>query len=253
MVYTAVIAIDTCVSTAVPVNQSSHNHEELHVMFRMKESRHCVVLLVMLVVASTSSAVGSEETGQWEPFFEKFTLNQTSLTGGIHIAAPCSVSWKVLTELTSLQKLGPHLHLTTEGGLKSAEKRGDLVHFSVDKPNGITTGTFVLASPVPFYKVQAVVVPDKGPWMRIQEWVMNPEGENKCMVTYNEAYNQLWLKAAGIEGADFIAKDRDHHIHVILRRGKNLAEGKEAGPPEETAYLMDDARNFPERFRTASK
>jgi hypothetical protein len=223
-------------------------------MFRMKESSHRVALFMILAGASAcSSAVSTEETGQYEPFFEKFKLNETSLTGGIHIAAPCSISWKVLTQLDTLQKLGPHLHLTTENGLKSAEKRGDLVHFSVDKPNGTTTGTFILASPVPYYKVQAVVVPDKGPWMRIQEWVMNPEGENKCLVTYNEAYNQLWLKAAGIEGSDFIAKDRDHHIHVILRRGKNLAEGKEAGSPEETAYLLDDARNFPERFRTAAK
>jgi hypothetical protein len=198
----------------------------------------------------TLASAADSKTEQHEPFFEKFTLNETSLTGAIHVDAPCENSWKALTQLDMLQKLGPHLHLTTSNGLKSAEKRGDVVDYMVEKPNGKVTGQFVLASPVPFHKVQAVLVPNKGPWLRIQEWVMTPEGEGKCLVSYNESYNQLWLKAAGIEGSGFISKVRDHHMHVILRRGKFLAEGKEPGPPEETAYLFEDARSFPENMRT---
>jgi hypothetical protein len=188
-----------------------------------------------------------------EAFFEKFTLHESSLEGAVHVDAACNNVWKVLTQIDLLQKLAPHLHLTTNGGQKTAEKRGDVVNFSIDKPAGPATGQFILASPVPFIKVQAVLVPNKGPWVRIQEWLMTPEGTNKCLVTYNEAYNQLWLKAAGIEGSGFIQEVRDHHMHVILRRIKNMAEGKEPGPPEETTYLFEDARTFPEKMRRVSK
>jgi uncharacterized protein YndB with AHSA1/START domain len=177
-----------------------------------------------------------------------FVLNDTSLTAKAEVAAPCGNVWDVLTRIDLLQKWAPHLHLSTLADQKTAEKRGDVATFKTDKGSHQVTGMFVLASPVPHKRVQAVLVPDRGPWVRIQEWTLNPEA-NGCSVDYNESYNELWLKAAKIQGSGFIAKNRDHHIHVVLRRMKNIAEGKEAGPADEIAYLMQDAKDFPDKFR----
>lgn len=87
---------------------------------------------------------------QHEAFFEEFTLHENSLDGAVHVDASCDNVWKILTQLDLLQKLAPHLHLTTDGGQKTAEKRGDVVNYSIDKPAGPATGQFILASPVPF-------------------------------------------------------------------------------------------------------
>jgi hypothetical protein len=209
--------------------------------------------VAMMMGVSVPAFAGAIED---EPFFSKPTLNDLSLNMSIQVDANCSESWKVLTQIEKLQKLAPHLGLTANGGQTSAEKRGDVLNFAMQKPTGIVTGQFVLASPVPNARVQAVVVPDKGPWMRIQQWDLQPQGETRCTVGYNEAYNEIWVRAVGLMGSDFIAKNRNHHIHVILRRIKFMAEGKEPGPAEEQAYLFADGRDFPAKFvvnRTAAK
>ena len=213
----------------------------------MKTLQALKLCAVALMLGLAPSAFAASDDA---PYFGRFTLNDTSLTGSIQVDAPCVESWKVLTEIDKLQTLAPHLGLSAPppGTQKVAEKRGDLVNFATKKAQGIVTGQFVLASPVPNARVQAVVVPDRGPWMRIQQWDLQPDGEKKCNVGYNEAYNEIWVRLVGIAGSGFIAKNRDHHIHVILRRIKLMAEGKEPGPPEELDYLMQDARDFPGKF-----
>jgi hypothetical protein len=199
--------------------------------------------------AATGAVAAAEAEEQHEPYFDKFALHENSLTGGVHIDADCKKVWEVMTTIDLLQKWAPHLHLTSINNQKTATQRGDAVNFRVERMSGTGTGQFILASPVPFHRVQAVVVPQKGPWIRIQEWNMVPEGDKKCRVDYNESYNELWVKHQGLEGTNYIKKIRDHHIHVVLRRMKNLAEGKDAGPADEVTYLMEDAKTFPDKLR----
>lgn len=203
-----------------------------------------------LFVALTAGMVYATENDNW-PGFGPFTLNDLSLTGSVEVNSDCVGVWGTLTELDKMQKLAPHLGLNTPNGQKTAEQRGDVVRISVQKRNGIMTGQFVLTTPVPYQKIQAVLAPDKGPWMRIQQWTLNPQ-DKKCLVDYSEAYNELWVKTVGIAGSDFIKKNRDHHMHVVLRRIKNMAEGKEPGSPQEIEYLFEDAKTFPDQFKVVN-
>jgi hypothetical protein len=210
----------------------------------MKRRVYALALAVALS-GGASVAVGDES---W-PGFEPFTLNDLSLVGRVSVDAPCMEAWKVLTEIDRMRTLAPHLGLHSATGQRTAEQRGDAVRVKVQKAHGIMTGEFVLTTPVPFHKITAVLIPDNGPWMRIQQWTLNNQTGGKCVVDYNEAYNELWVKTVGIDKSGFIKKNRDHHMHVVLRRIKNLAEGKEPGPAEETAYLFEDAKVFPDKFR----
>jgi hypothetical protein len=214
-----------------------------------------LIAIAALIGASVTLPGRAEEqkagSDEWAGI-GNFVLNDSSLLAKAEVAAPCNKVWDVLTRIDLLQKWAPHLHLTATTDKDRAENRGDVVAFSTDKGSHRLTGLFVLASPVPYKRVQAVLVPDRGPWVRIQEWLLvpNPKG---CSVDYDEAYNELWIKAARIQGSGFIAKNRDHHIHVVLRRMKNLAEGREAGPPGELDYLLQDAKDFPDKFRVVSQ
>lgn len=202
-----------------------------------------------LCLASTAFAGSGDDA----PYFGKFTSNPMSLTASIKVDAPCSASWAVLTELDKLRSLAPHLNLSTENNKKVADKRGDFVYFKVKKSDHMATGKFILTSPVPHQSIQAIVVPDRGPWMRVQTWELVKDGPKACTVQYNEAYNEHWVRAAGIYGSKFVPKNRDHHMHVVLRRIKFMAEGKDPGPADETTYLFADARDFPNMFRKKQK
>jgi hypothetical protein len=211
----------------------------------MKAAVYTLGLFAVLMAGRAFAA----DNGNWAGF-GPFTLNELSLTGTVEVNSDCTKVWGVLTELEKMQKLAPHLSLNSPTGQKTAEQRGDVVRIAVQKSNGIMTGQFVLTTPVPYQRIQAVLSPDRGPWMRIQQWTLNPE-DKKCLVDYAEAYNELWVKGVGIDGSGFIQKNRDHHMHVVLRRIKNMAEGKEPGPPQEIEYLFEDAKVFPDQFRMA--
>lgn len=205
---------------------------------------------VLVALSGTYALADGDEN--WSGF-GPFTLNELSLVGSVEVNAHCKDVWRVLTELDKMQNLAPHLALHSLDGQKIAEHRGDVVRVSVQKAKGIMTGQFVLTTPVPFERISAVLAPDRGPWMRMQQWNLNPrDHERKCLVDYDEAYNELWVKLARLEGSDFIRKNRDHHMHVVLRRIKNMAEGKEPGPAAETTYLFEDAKAFPDKYRVAN-
>jgi len=208
-----------------------------------------VMYTLGLFVALTAGTAYATENENWAGF-GPFTLNALSLTGSVEINSDCTEVWGTLTELEKMQKLAPHLGLNSPTGQKTAEHQGDVVRVAVQKRNGMMTGQFVLTTPVPYQKIQAVLAPDRGPWMRIQQWTLNSQ-DKKCLVDYAEAYNELWVKVVGIDGSDFIKKNRDHHMHVVLRRIKNMAEGQEPGPPQETEYLFEDAKAFPDQFKMA--
>jgi len=209
--------------------------------------------LSVTLVALGALAAGQAYASEWDDSFGPFTLNTVSLAGSVEVNAPCLESWKVLTEIDKLQKLAPHLGLAAVDGQKTAEHRGDVVRVKTQKLNGVMTGEFVLTTPVPFKRISAVLAPDRGPWVRIQQWDLITTSDKTCRLDYDEAYNEVWLKAVQIMGSDFIKSNRDHHIHVILRRIKNMAEGREPGAPDEVNYLFEDAKTFPEKFRVTTQ
>lgn len=201
------------------------------------------LIFAMAAVTGTAHAAGD---GGWEGI-EPFTLHDTALQATMHVNSHCNQVWDVLTIIEKLQELAPHLNITSP--VVRAHERGDYINTAVIKEDHVARGKFVLLTPVPFNRVDAVVQPDKGPWMRIQVWEMNPVSGDDCRVDYSESYNEIWLKQKRIDGTPFIAENRDHHIHVILRRIKRMAEGKAPGDEAEYAYLFEDARTFPKPFQ----
>lgn len=192
-------------------------------------------------------AAGASASDRDWPGAGKFKLYDTALEGNYHINANCQTVWGVLTQVDKLRELAPHLNITSH--LKVAEKRGDYVNVAVTKPRGTARLKFVLLSPVPNHRVDAVLQPEgDGPWVRIQRWLLNPVNADQCNIGYFESYNEIWLKKQRIYGSNFIAENRDHHVHVILSRIKNMAEGRPAGDKKEYKYLFDDARTFPAQF-----
>jgi hypothetical protein len=204
-----------------------------------------VGVLAMALAASTVQAAGGGDE-DWTGI-DPFELHPTSLKAVVKVNAHCDRVWDVLTVVEKLKILAPHLNITSP--VERAHERGDYVNTIVDKGDHTAKGKFILTSPVPNERVSAIVQPDDGPWMRVQVWTMSPTGPDSCRMDYSEAYNEEWLIKQRIDGTDFIAKNRDHHIHVVLRRVKNIAEGKKPGSDAEYKYLFADAKDFPKQFQ----
>jgi hypothetical protein len=175
-----------------------------------------------------------------------------SFTAGIDVAAPCNDVWTNLTEFPRLQKLVPHLHGTAN--VARANQIGDMLFYTIDKAGGEkSTGKFVVTSLEPAYKLQVMVQPDEGPWLRVQEFTLyqkpGAKGEkakaSACHVDYEESFNQLALKYSGYDASGIVKNLREPYMAIVLRRLKNLAEGKEAGPGDEVKKLAEVAKNFP--------
>src|SRR4051794_1601546 len=148
-------------------------------------------LSITLVTLCSLAAGQTLAAEQWDDSFGPFTLNSMSLTGSIKVNAPCLESWKVLTEIDKLQKLAPHLGLSDPTGQRTAEHRGDVVRVKTQKLSGVMTGEFVLTTPVPFKRISAVLAPDRGPWVRIQQWdLVSIDNDKACRLDYDEAYNE---------------------------------------------------------------
>ena len=199
----------------------------------MKRAAWVVAILIVL-----SSAAGRAE--------------ELSFTSAIDIAASCNDVWTNLTEFARLQKLVPHLHGTAN--VARANQIGDMLFYTIDKADGSkTTGKFVVTSFEPAYKLQVMVQPDEGPWLRVQEFTLyqkpRPKGEKgknaACHVDYEEGFNQLALKYSGYDASGIVKRLREPYMAIILRRLKNLSEGKEAGAKDEVKKLAEVAKNFP--------
>jgi hypothetical protein len=176
---------------------------------------------------------------------------ELAFTSAIDVAASCNDVWTNLTEFPRLQKLVPHLHGTAN--VARATQIGDMLFYTIDKADKTkSTGKFVVTSFEPAYKVQVMVQPDEGPWLRVQEFTLyqkppakNEKGKAGCHVDYEEGFNQLALKYKGYDASGIVKNLREPYMAIILRRLKNLAEGKEPGPPDEVKKLAEVAKNFP--------
>ena len=99
-------------------------------------------------------------------------------------------------------------------------------------------------------RIQFLVQPDQGPWLRVQEFRLyapaaGPKKDSQCTVIYEETYNPKPLKNAAYDVKEIIQDIRAPYMEIILRRLKNAAEGKEPGPAKETEQLKEIAKNFP--------
>jgi hypothetical protein len=175
-----------------------------------------------------------------------------AFTSNVDTAASCNDVWTNLTEFPRLQKLVPHLHATAN--VARANQIGDMLFYTIDKADGSkSTGKFVVTSLEPAYKIQVMVQPDEGPWLRVQEFTLYqkppPKGEKGakagCHVDYEEAFNPLALKYKGYDATGIVKGQREPYMAIVLRRLKNLSEGKEPGPANEVKKLADVAKNFP--------
>ena len=184
----------------------------------------------------------------------KVRAEDLAFTSAIDVAASCNDVWTNLTEFSRLQKLVPHLHGTAN--VARSNQIGDMLFYTIDKADGSkSTGKFVVTSFEPAYKLQVMVQPDEGPWLRVQEFTLYqkppPKGEKGekgkagCHVDYEEGFNQLALKYKGYDATGIVKGQREPYMAIILRRLKNLSEGKEPGPAGEVKKLAEVAKNFP--------
>jgi hypothetical protein len=175
---------------------------------------------------------------------------ETAFTSTIDVAAGCNDVWTTLTEFARLQKLVPHLHGTAN--VARASQLGDALYYSLDQKDGSKkTGKFVVTSLEPAYKLQVMVQPDEGPWLRVQEFTLYEKAAQKkdakaaCHVTYEEAFNPFALKYENFDTSGVVTQVRESYMQIILRRLKNVSEGRDAGPADEAAKLAEVAKNFP--------
>lgn len=178
---------------------------------------------------------------------------ELSFTSAVDVSATCNEVWTSLTEFARLQKLVPHLHGTAN--VPRATKPGDALFYTLDKADGTkNTGKFVVTELEPAYRLQVMVQPDEGPWLRVQEFTLYAKPAQKaekekaamgCHVSYAESYNQLALRAKEYDSSAIVRDLREPYMQIILRRLRNISEGKDAGPANEAQKLVEVAKNFP--------
>jgi hypothetical protein len=175
-----------------------------------------------------------------------------AFTSSVDVAASCNDVWTSLTEFGRLQKLVPQLHGTAN--VPRANQIGDMLFYTIDKADGSkSTGKFVVTSLEPAYKLQVMVQPDEGPWLRVQEFTLftkppakgEKAGKGGCHVDYEESFNPLALKYSGYDATGIVKNLREPYMAIVLRRLKNLSEGKDPGPADEAKKLAEVAKNFP--------
>jgi hypothetical protein len=178
--------------------------------------------------------------------------DELSFTSSIDVNANCNAVFTTLTEFGRLAKLIPHLHGTAN--VPRATQIGDMLFYTIDKADkSKATGKFVTTSFEPAHRLQVMVQPDEGPWLRVQDFTLytKPQGEKDgkgkdvCHVEYEESYNQLALKFKQYDSSGIVANLRQPYMNIILKRLKNLSEGKDAGPADEVKKLAELAKNFP--------
>lgn len=197
--------------------------------------RAWILALVMTVAAAAARAADQE----------------LAFTSTVDVGATCNQVYTTLTEFGRLQKLVPHLHGTAN--VPRATSLGDALFYELERADGSkNTGKFVVTSIEPGYKLQVIVQPDEGPWLRVQEFTLyTPPAKGKksdkaaCHVEYEESFNALAMKFKEYDSTAFVKNLRESYMQTILRRLKNISEGKEAGPAEEAKKLREVAKNFP--------
>jgi uncharacterized protein YndB with AHSA1/START domain len=167
----------------------------------------------------------------------------------IEIDASCA---EVFTSLTDMKRVGALVpHLRGKAKVTKAANPGDTMWYEFERKDGSkNSGRFILTTIEENSRVQFLVQPDAGPWLRVQEFRLfapaaGSKRKTQCAVIYEETYNPKPLKNAAYDVKEIIQEIRAPYMQIILRRLKNLSEGKEPGPPREAAELTEIAKTFP--------
>ena len=209
--------------------------------------RSAAVWMVVLVLGSgpvlaADVPVVHEERGE-------FSAGALSFEARVEIAANCKTVFSGMTDVQRIQALIPHLNGKSK--VAKATNPGDTMNYEfVRKDGSKATGRFVLTTVEENNRIQFLVQPDEGPWLRVQEFKLfapaaGPKKDGQCTVIYEETYNPKPLKNAAYDLKEIIQDIRAPYMQIILRRLKNSAEGKAPGPPKETEELKEIAKNFP--------
>ena len=210
----------------------------------MKTSCCLVIALVLggAAHAADDVPVVDEQAGE-------FTADALAFESRVQVQAACTEVFKSLTEFQRLQALVPHLQ--GKSPVATATKAGDALTYEFERADGSkNSGRLVLTTIEPGNRVQVLVQPEEGPWLRVQEFRLyapaaGPKQEKECNVTYEETYNPKVLRNLAYNMKEIVQHVRKPYMEIILRRLKNLAEGKEPGAKAEVAKLKEIARNFP--------
>lgn len=192
--------------------------------------------------AADDVPVIAEEAGE-------FTASALAFESRVQVEAPCAEAYATLTEFARLSKLVPHLH--GKASVPKGAKAGDTLSYEFERADGTkNSGRFVLTTIEEGSRVQVLVQPDHGPWLRVQEFRLyapaaGPRKESECHVAYEETYNPKVLHNVAYNMKEIVEEIRKPYMEVILRRLKNISEGKEAGPKSEVEKLREVARHFP--------
>lgn len=204
---------------------------------------------VVAALVSIAGVGGATDVPIIEEQAGEFRARDLSFVSRVEIEAACDETYKTLTEFARLQKLVPHLH--GKAKVARAENVGDTLTYEFERADGTkNTGRMILTTLEDGSRVQVLVQPDDGPWLRVQEFrLYAPAGGKKsgslCHVVYEETYNPQPLKNAAYDMKAIVEEIREPYMDVILRRLKNISEGKEPGPAEEVKQLREIAKHFP--------
>jgi hypothetical protein len=177
----------------------------------------------------------------------EFTTDHVSFESRIEAGASCKDAFAGMMQLKNLQELVPHLHAKAE--VSKLSKAGDTIWYEFDRKDGTkSTGRFVVTTLEEGNRIQVLVQPDEGSWLRVQEWKLYApaSGAKKvCTIIYEETYNPRALKERAYNVKEIVEEVRKPYMEIILRRLKNMAEGKKPGPADETEKLREIAKILP--------
>ena len=209
----------------------------------MRGSRILIAALAFATAAQAADVpIVEEKPGE-------FTAGHLAFESRVEVAASCEQTFKTLTEYARLSKLVPHIHGKSK--VSKASSPGDTMSYEFERADGTkNSGRMILTTIEKDHRVQILVQPDEGPWLRVQEFRLyapagGSGGKEKCHVAYEETYNPEPLKNAAYDLKEIIQEISEPYMEVILRRMKNISEGKEPGPAKEVDKLREIAKHFP--------
>ena len=179
----------------------------------------------------------------------EFSADALFFESRVEVNAACKAVFSAMTDMQRIQALVPHLH--GKAKVARAANPGDTLAYEFERKDGTkNTGRMILTTVEENNRIQFLVQPDQGPWLRVQEFRLyapaaGPKKDSQCTVIYEETYNPKPLRNAAYDVKEIIQDIRAPYMQIILRRLKNSAEGKEPGPAKETEQLKEIAKNFP--------
>jgi hypothetical protein len=204
--------------------------------------------MIALLLTGSGSAYAADVPIVHEDRGE-FSADALSFESRIEVSNNCKAVFAGMTDVQRIQALIPHLNGKSK--VAKAQNPGDTMNYEFVRKDGTkATGRFVLTTIEENNRIQFLVQPDEGPWLRVQEFKLyapaaGPKKDSQCTVIYEETYNPKPLKNAAYDLKEIIQDIRAPYMQIILRRLKNAAEGRAPGPAKETEELKEIAKNFP--------